>query len=151
MPDAPPLHWYPSKVDWWMYPLLAVPFIGSVAAIVALASSGADPTPAIVPAVFVIAIFGGLVLPMRYAITDDELMIKHGLIIQHVKLAEIVEVYPTRNPLGSPALSLDRLAISTGKGIFKSVMISPEARLEFLMELGTKARLRRDGEKLVRV
>lgn len=134
-----------------MYPLLAVPFIASVAAIVALASSGANPTPAIVPAVFVIAIFGGLVLPMRYAITDEELVIKHGLIVQHVKLAEILEVYPTRNPLSSPALSLDRLAISTGKGIFKSVMISPEFREEFMMELAKKANLRRDSEKFVRV
>lgn len=133
-----------------MYPVLAVPFIASTTAIVALASAGQNPTPAIVPAVFVIAIFVGLVLPMRYAITDEELLIKHGLILQHVKLAEILEVYPTRNPLSAPALSLDRLAVSTGKGIFKSVMISPDARPEFLMELGTKANLRRDGEKLVR-
>jgi hypothetical protein len=39
----------------------------------------------------------------------------------------------TRNPLSSPAMSLDRLRIEYGQG--KAIMISPEPRAEFLRQL----------------
>lgn len=150
MSDPAAVRWYPSKVDWWMYPLLSTPFVITGAVLVTALFTGEGLLAALIPAVVVVAVFGGLVVPMRYGITDDEIVIKHGLMTQRAKLSEIVEVYPTRNPISSPALSLDRLFVSTGKGFFKSIMISPESREEFMAELEKKAGLRRVGEKWVR-
>ena len=59
-------------------------------------------------------------------------------------------VHPTRNPAGSPALSLDRLRVQYGQGFFKGVMISPVDRNRFLDELAQKAGLKREGDRLVR-
>jgi hypothetical protein len=92
----------------------------------------------------------GLVLPMRYAITDQHLVVRHGLVRQRIALRDITVVEPTRSPLSSPALSLDRLRIEFGTGFFKSAMISPAAKSEFLAELAVKAGLERDGDRLVR-
>ncbi len=144
------LRWYPTKVDWWMVPLLAIPFLACGAVLIAAIVTGKGMLVGLLSTGLMAAVFGGLVLPMRYAISDTELLVRHGLITQRAKLTEIREVYPTRNPLSSPALSLDRLWISTGEGYFKSIMISPLAKAEFLAELEQRAGLRRVGEKLVR-
>ena len=125
-------------------------FVAVTVACIGAVTSGQNVLVALIPAVAVFGVFGGIVLPMRYAITDTELLVKHGLMTQRCKLAEIVEVYPTRNPLSSPALSLDRVFISTGVGFFKAIMISPEPRAEFMAELAQKANLKKDGEKLVK-
>ena len=49
-----------------------------------------------------------------------------------VPLAEVTAVRSTRNPLSSPALSLDRLEITYGR---RRIMISPEDKARFLKEL----------------
>jgi hypothetical protein len=67
-----------------------------------------------------------------------------------IPLGDIVEVRPTRSPLSSPALSLDRLHIRFGEGFFKAAMISPADRQELLGELAARAGLQRDGDRLVR-
>ena len=49
---------------------------------------------------------------------------------------DIESVAPTRNPLTSMALSLDRLAIKTRGG--RGVLISPRNKEQFLKHLGKK-------------
>ena len=95
-------------------------------------------------------VYGGLVFPMRYGIAEDVIVVRHGVVRQKVVLRDITEVEPSRSPLSSPALSLDRLNIKFGEGFFKSVMVSPKDKSGFLDELATKAKLRRDGDRLVR-
>jgi hypothetical protein len=65
-------------------------------------------------------------------------------------LTDISEVHPTRNPLSSPALSLERLHVQFGRGFFKAVMISPEHPDRFLDDLSGRTGLRRQGDRLVR-
>ena len=62
-----------------------------------------------------------------------------------------MEVRPTRNPLSSPVLSLDRLHVQFGKGFFKAVTISLVDREQFLADLEKNSGLHRAGQRLVRL
>lgn len=68
-----------------------------------------------------------------YHLGSDSLHVRSGPISFRIPLDSITGIKPTRNPLSSPALSLDRLQISYGQG--KSCMISPNNKAEFLAEL----------------
>jgi hypothetical protein len=85
-----------------------------------------------------------LLLATSYAFTATELKIRCGPFGWRVPLDEIRNVTATRDPLSSPALSLDRLRIDFGrKG---SIMISPSDKEGFLQELSKRARLRQAGD-----
>lgn len=144
------LRWYPSKVDGWIAVALALGPIACIATVVATALAGEGLLVAVVSSAVLLAVYGGLVFPMRYAVGTDAVIVRHGLITQRIPLAAITEVRPTRNPLSSPALSLDRLEITFGEGVFKHAMISPADKQGFLDELAARAGLRRDGDGLVR-
>ncbi|MFN0054273.1 MAG: PH domain-containing protein [Planctomycetales bacterium] len=147
------MHWYRSKIDWWLAVLMCIPPVTSVGVCVALVRDGvgAEWMWGVGSVLFVAAIYFGLIFPMRYGLDDAYLRIRSGIFRKQIPLVEVSEVYPTRNPLSSPALSLDRLYVKFGAGFFKAVMISPADRDRFLEELATKAGLRRDGERLFRV
>jgi hypothetical protein len=101
-------------------------------------------------AVLLFGVYFGLVFPMRYGLDDNHLLVRFGVCRQRIPLSAITEVCPTHNPLSSPALSLDRLRVQFGPGVFKAVMISPADRTRFLDDLAQKAGLRREGDRLVR-
>jgi hypothetical protein len=146
------VQWYRSKVDWWLVPILCVPIVASIAVCFALVLGGkASELPWGIAGVgFVVALFLGVVFPMRYGVDETHLIVRFGLCRQRVPLANITEVYPTRNPLSSPALSLDRLYVKYGEGIFNAVMISPAEKSGFLNELAKRAGLKREGDRLLR-
>jgi hypothetical protein len=81
----------------------------------------------------------GAVLPLwvmlqtHYTITATGLRIVSGPFRWNIPLHEIRSVAPTRNPLSSPALSLDRLRIEYESG--KWIMVSPRDKENFLREL----------------
>jgi hypothetical protein len=143
--------WFSSKVDTWIAVVLAMgPVIAIGGAVASLIAGGPGAWVSLGSCLFMAAIYLGLVFPMRYGISKRELIVRHGLVRQRCKLYEIDEVYPTHNPLSSPALSLDRLWISKGKGFFDSIMISPKHKEEFLALLAHRAGLVRVGDRLVR-
>ena len=78
----------------------------------------------------------GVLLPLwilfgtRYVITQDSLEVKSGPFAWHIPISSITSVRKTRNPLSSPALSMDRLQIHYQSG--KSLMVSPKDRQGFL-------------------
>jgi hypothetical protein len=72
-----------------------------------------------------------------YTITDTHLRIRCGPFRWNVPLADVRAVRPTRNPLSSPALSLDRLRIEYSRSL--AVMVSPDDKEGFLSELRTRA------------
>lgn len=146
------MHWYKSKIDWWIALLLCVPPVTSVAVVVAMAigAKTSDWPWALGSILFVIALYGGLVFPLKYGLDDAHLLVRFGVCRQRIPLTEVSEVYPTHNPLSSPALSLDRLHVQYGPGVFKAVMISPADRDGFLNDLAQKAGLKRDGDRLIR-
>lgn len=99
---------------------------------------------------WVLIVYAGVLFPLRYGIGNGYLTIRYGICRQRVPLAEIRAVSPTRNPLSSPALSLDRLHVRFGDGFFKAVLISPAEREEFLRHLASAAGLQHDGDRLTR-
>lgn len=146
------MSWYPSKVDLWLAVLLmAMPIAVVVAWTTALTSgSTGDLVGAVVATVLSVGILFGLVYPVRYGLDDEHLLVRFGLIRYRIPLADITKVAPTRNPLASPALSMDRLSIVSGPGLTGTSMISPADRDRFLDELASKAGLKRIGDRLER-
>jgi membrane protein YdbS with pleckstrin-like domain len=125
-----------SKVDTWLILVAALAAGASVGVAVALLREGGVPVVVMVPVVVVL----GAGLPLwtlfgtRYELTPGRLRIRCGPFRWTVPLNEIRAVTPTRNPLSSPALSLDRLRIDYGRG--SSVMISPRDQARFLEDMG---------------
>lgn len=70
----------------------------------------------------------------HYTVDQTTLKIVSGPIRFHVSLDDINSVKATRNPLSSPALSLDRLMINYGKN--RKVMVSPADKRGFLKAIG---------------
>ena len=155
MPEAP-ARWYSSKIDWWIIPLLLVPPTAALFLVGRAFQTGnwTDGLIGLLTLLFVLAIYFGLIFPMRYGITQDRLIVRAGLTRQEVPLEQIVEVRRTYNPLSSPALSLDRLQITTTGRLFNMVLISPAQQTEFVNELAAAANLQRREDnrrwKLVR-
>jgi hypothetical protein len=147
------MRWYRSKVDWWLVPLLYLPPVASLATCVYLALHGkmSELSWGIATILLIVGIYFGLLFPMRYGLDDTHLVVRSGISRQRIPLTNISAVQPTRNPLSSPALSLDRLRVQFGQGAFKSVMISPADRDSFLDELAQKTGLKREEDRLVRV
>ena len=143
--------WFRSKIDWWMWLILiALPVIQLRGLAAALRDGDGEAImSAAVACVIVAAIYGLLVIPIRYGVSSDQLVIRFGVRRRYIDLAAIREVYPTHNPLASPALSLDRLAIRSGDGRFGMSLISPLEREEFLSTLASAAGLVRKNDRLV--
>ncbi len=76
-----------------------------------------------------------LYLDTSYKFTDDnKLKIKSGFLInKSIDIHSIKTVKQTRDPLASPALSLDRLEIYYNK--YDKVIISPKEKSEFVNQL----------------
>ncbi len=73
-------------------------------------------------------------LTTRYTITKEMLTITSGFLFKkEIALNSITSISPSRNPISSPAFSLDRLQIRHGKN--DSVLISPINKEEFLRDI----------------
>lgn len=91
-----------------------------------------------------------LTYPLSYEFTPTDLIIRSGVLMrQQIPLSEIKNVSATRNPLGAPAWSLDRLEVNYHRdGEDGSVLISPEDKLSFMRDLvscGTGLEIRGEG------
>lgn len=131
-PDST-ISWFPSKVDWWMLPALAIgPAVGAGIMVMGLWQGDlVDAGVGLGICLMVAALYLGLIFPMSYGIGDQELIVRSGVVRHRIALRQITGVTPTRNPLSSPALSLDRLEIRWGKGLFQRVLISPRDATTF--------------------
>jgi membrane protein YdbS with pleckstrin-like domain len=143
---------FPSKVDGWLVALMAVPVGISVAATTA-ALLAHPPLPAGLIAVGVEALVLGLILwtfrSTLYQVTDRELIVRSGPFRWTIPISDVESVRPSRSPLSSPALSLDRLEIRYAGG--RMLMISPKDREGFLETLVSRSRdLHRAGEHVRR-
>lgn len=69
-----------------------------------------------------------------YIIEKNELTIRSMLIVhKKIQVDTITKIYKTRNPLSSPALSINRIAIVYNK--YDEILISPLDRKQFIEEL----------------
>lgn len=128
---------FKSKKDGWLVTLVGSAGVIGVGTGVWLLSLG---HPVGLLPLIVLGIVGLLLVPMRYVLGENELLIQSGLLRWRVPLAEIRSVRPTSNPLSSPAWSLDRLEIEyRAGGGMRTIMISPEQQMVFLAKLAQAA------------
>ena len=137
---------FPSKIDPWLGALLLLaPVVSLLGGLISL--SAGQPAGLIGP-VFIGLLYVGLVLPIRYELEADALVIRFGLMRSRVPYAQIRAVRRTRNPLSSPALSLDRLHVDAGSSLGPN--ISPADKAAFLSALAPHVpHLRLQGDALV--
>jgi hypothetical protein len=124
-----------SKVDWWLAAVLLISAASSSAAVV-IVSVVESPLLGLAISPLLLLSVGLPVWLLRstsYTFSDTQLDVRCGPFAWRVPLREIRSVTATRNPLSSPALSLDRLRIDFGR--MSSIMVSPEDQEGFMKEL----------------
>jgi hypothetical protein len=81
-----------------------------------------------------IAFITHMYLTTWYKVDDQKLEIKCGLLYNlHLDIGSIKKIVEMKNPISSPALSLDRLEIVYDKN--NSVLVSPANKLDFITHL----------------
>ncbi len=134
---------FPSKRDGWIVAVtwlsIAAMIAGSVAAFAApgaLAARVGLAVPVLVSTAFLLAV----VYRTDYAVTATEIRVRSGPFRWRVPLAAIASIVPTRNPLSSPAVSLDRLRIAyrNARGRERALMISPADKAGFLAAVAAR-------------
>ncbi|MFM2213583.1 MAG: hypothetical protein RL427_846 [Bacteroidota bacterium] len=115
---------YRSKVDWWLVILILSVFGFPIV-------QGIQTKEYMLSLVFfmLLSLFYILAITLKYKIEGDYLSIWRT----KIDIKTIRKVYPTRNPLSSPALSINRIAIVYNK--YDEVLISPKDRADFIEEL----------------
>ncbi len=127
---------FTSKIDGWLIPVIVIGVAGMLVALIAVMVA---PTPwpvrALTAAVAVLVLFllFSVFRGTYYVVEHDVLRIVSGPFRWRIPLADITNVEATRNPLSSPALSMDRLKVSYGKRKF--VLVSPEDKEGFIRAL----------------
>ena len=105
---------FPSKIDPLFGVLFAVPVVVPGIALAAIAQEGLHPlmmVPAVIPAIVV-----AMTLRTHYDITDDQLIVRCGLLQRRVALPSIRRLRATRTLLSAPALSMDRIEVEHDGG-----------------------------------
>jgi Bacterial PH domain len=126
---------YGSKIDTW---LLAVS-IAAVSIYLFLIFFALTAAPVEQRWLILVSTIVGITIPLwfllstTYTLEPGRLVIRSGPFKWTHNPADIKQIVPTRNPLSSPTLSLDRLRIEFNDN--RSVMISPADKEDFLREL----------------
>jgi hypothetical protein len=126
---------YPSKLDTWLLvSILGVPLICVTGLYPVVTLDAPRALAAALPTLLLgVGLPLWLLLSTTYTLGPTLLRISCGPFTWKVPIGEIRAITPTRNPLSSPALSLDRLRIDYGRG--DSVMISPKYKEQFLRDI----------------
>jgi len=143
---------FPSKIDRWLLALIAAPLGVSVAVVISALLTH-PPLEAVLIMVGVEALVLGFISwtfrSTRYLVTDREVIVRSGPFRWRIEIDKIESIVPSRSPISSPAMSLDRLQIRYSRG--RSLLVSPEDRIGFLEAVVARSnRLRRVGEEVRR-
>ncbi len=128
---------FKSKIDLWIRLLLISLVVIEIAIVVQAAMRPGDPaatTIIILSCIGAAVLLVALLLCTYYTVDKGTLRIVSGPFRWSIAVDQISSVTPTRSPLSSPALSLDRLLIRYGKG--RRIMVSPANKHEFLRAIG---------------
>jgi len=132
---------FESKRDLWLWLILGFSVLIDLGAAVALLSAD---LPSLSRAISVTVMLATAALILwimygtRYIVDQGVLLIYCGPFRKRLRVSEIESVEPTRSPLSSPALSLDRLRITYAGG--KKIMVSPEDPDRFRNAIGQAQR-----------
>ena len=131
--------WFPSKRDAW---LVAILYGTAVLVLVAFAGAwprmgGIERSVSMLLTASTLGFLAWTLYGTGYGFENGCLLARSGPFRFRVELGGIVEVVPSRNPLSSPACSLDRLHVRTAQG--RGLLISPLDKPGFLAALVTAA------------
>ncbi|GAB5412643.1 MAG: hypothetical protein Cons2KO_02460 [Congregibacter sp.] len=126
-----------SKIDLWLVALVVGAAVMVVVATIPVflePLSKSDAVTAIVTILFALLLTIGLpawmFMATDYRVEQDSCFVRCGPFKWEIPLDSITSITPTRNPLSSPALSLDRLEIRYGSG--KVILLSPKDKNGFI-------------------
>jgi hypothetical protein len=123
-----------SKVDAWIGAILLLATGAQIWAALFIFTSGHPGRWVAVPLLLIgPVLILWIMATTYYVVSSAELLIRCGPVRVRIPIDQIANIQKTRNPLSSPALSLDRLAINYGKG--QTCMISPKDQAGFLETL----------------
>lgn len=127
---------FKSKIDTWLLAILIISISIPVVVLVQTASQANELSLGLMfmILVFIVALPVWLFVSTKYVVKDETLLIRSGPFKWNIPIKEITGVTETRNPISSPALSLDRLALNYGKQ--KSVLVSPKEKSKFREAIG---------------
>jgi hypothetical protein len=128
---------FKSKVDRWIYLLMITVIVVQIIAVGSAALQARDPmatTSLILVMIGVAGLMIWLLTGTHYTVDRGVIRIVSGPFRWKVPVDQITSVTATKNPLSSPALSLDRICIRYGKR--RRIMISPADRAGFLKAIG---------------
>jgi len=131
---------FKSKIDRWLLFLLVAIMVFEIVVMSIAAMQTRDPRLAVglvVAALLIVALIGSLLIGTHYTVDGKTLRIAAGPFHWKVPIDKIQSVEATRNPLSSPALSLDRLRIDYGGR--RRIMVSPADKAGFLRAIGQEA------------
>ncbi|MBU3823866.1 MAG: PH domain-containing protein [Candidatus Oceanisphaera merdipullorum] len=126
---------YKSKIDSLLIAVLISAIVLCIYVSVTVLSSGSSATWWVI----LIVVSLGIGLPLwllvgtRYTLDSKLLLVQSGPFKWRIPVVEITNITPTKDPLSSPALSLDRLRIDYGRS--NMLMISPRDKERFLKDL----------------
>ncbi len=148
---------YPTKRDWWLMAILWPLAIFFIYVTFTVHTEQAAPWMKVFATCF-FGIMSLLIIALVawpgfiiYSLDPEYLTIKVGPFKSKVEITQIIEVYPTRNPLSAPAMSLDRLKIRISSSRF-GALISPVNKQAFIEELaGYAPHLELRGDRLVKI
>ena len=123
--------YFPSKRDLWLSLVVWIPLLGGFipTVLIPFKNGQFDPVIAII-FVPIVVFVAWLWIGTGYTVTEEDLKIKSGPIRLTIPLEKITSIESTRNPISSPALSMDRLEINYGVGKF--AIISPQDKEGFI-------------------
>jgi hypothetical protein len=123
---------FPSKKDLWLVLLLCAAAAVQCGAVSLLFMQGPEWRPSLL-LLAMPAFILWLMQSTYYKLDEEKLLIRSGPFWWTVLVNEIDGIRATYNPLSSPALSLDRLAISyQHRSRRRAIMISPQDKKGFL-------------------
>lgn len=128
---------FKSKVDRWIFLVLVAIIVINVGVVGKMLRESVDPlvaTATILGSLLVIALIVSIMIGTHYTVDRNVLKIVSGPIRVKVPIDLIESVTATKNPLSSPAMSLDRLLIRYGKK--RRIMVSPVDQAGFLKAIG---------------
>ncbi|MCR9260588.1 MAG: PH domain-containing protein [Pseudomonadaceae bacterium] len=126
---------FSSAVDWWYYGIIAFTVVVLAGTWISLPNTLDSVSSAvfIASAVFALGLPLWMLFSTYYLISGPELIIRSGPFKWKVTISTIQSITPTRSPLSSPALSLNRLEIKHGSG--RVVLVSPANHEQFIEAL----------------
>ncbi len=122
---------FKSKVDIWLAVVLLLAAIAPFAAAYLAWQAGASWIAHAAIGVAVLLFMLSLLTTTTYTVDRQDLLVRSGPFRWRIALKDISRITPTRSPLSSPALSLDRLRIEY-QGGSKHILVSPADAKGFL-------------------